>query len=115
MPRMCPFRFIVFDEAGCALPERHRSGAFSRSRPLLCALVGDWINIIEPQLARVCGALSGLSKRERMARADAHIAQAAVGDIAENPLLRSAVGNAQIQTAAVSIHPGLLFLLNLER
>src|SRR5262245_58710150 len=107
MLRVRPFLFIVFDEAGRTLPERHRPGALCRSRALLCAFVSNRINIVEPQLTRFRGALSGLGERECMAGANAHVAQAAVGYVTENPLLRSALGNAQIQTPAVSIHAGL--------
>src|SRR5262245_22047373 len=50
-----------------------------------------------------------------MTRTYSHVATATVGDVAINPLLAAALCNAQIQTAAVSVHAGALHARYLER
>lgn len=109
-----PLRFIVFNVALGALLECHCFGRLRHSGGPLRVLMSDRVDPIKPQLARLSRPLSRLSEVKGMAGAEAHVPQAAVGDITENPLFRSALGNAQIQTAAIGIHAGALRLLNFE-
>jgi hypothetical protein len=50
-----------------------------------------------------------------VSRPDAHISQAAVGDVPENPLTTSARRDSQIERAAIGEHAGLLGSRYLER
>src|SRR5262249_41662157 len=77
-------------------------------------LVGDRVDPIKPQLARLSRPLSRLGEVKGVAGAEAHVPQAAGGDITENPLFRSALGNAQIQTAASAIHGAAFRFSNFE-
>src|SRR5262249_41597001 len=90
-----PLRFIVFDVAFRALLESHCFGRLCHSSDTFRAPVSNRVNPIKPELARPSRLFSRLRKIKGVAGADAHVPQATIGDVTENPLLRSALGNAQ--------------------
>src|SRR5262249_32440110 len=87
----------------------------NRSSGPLRVLVSDRIKAVEAQLAGLPRPLARLGEGEHMHRTDAHVARAAVGDVPVNPLLAAALGNPEVEAAAVGVHAGRLRLLHLER
>src|SRR5262249_33653899 len=76
--RMRPFLFIVANVAFCALLECHRAGGGDEGSAALCALVGDWVDVVETELTSRTRALASLRQREQAKRAETHVSVVAV-------------------------------------
>src|SRR5262245_31900616 len=115
MLRATPCISMVLQVALAALPERDGSGIGGLEGGALCPPVGDGVDTVEPQLARLSRPFARLGQRERVDWADAHVPQPPVGYVTEYPLFRSALSNPQVEGAAIGVHPWLLGAVHLER
>jgi hypothetical protein len=101
MLRIAPPYFVARNERVGALLECHCFGVRCPQRGHTSAFAVDGINSIETKFACLSSLLSRRHEAQRVDGTYSHIAQTAISGVAENPLPAAALGNTQIEAAAI--------------
>src|SRR5262249_43085079 len=75
----------------------------------------DRVDAVEEELACLCSALPRFGQRQGMGRADAHVVETTVADVAEDVLLAANRRDEQIERAAAGVQPRRFGSLNPAR
>jgi hypothetical protein len=110
--RRLPLSSVLFDVRGGALGKCHRPGGVQPCGDLPLALRVDGINASAPKPTGLPSGVTRHCQRDVTDRPQTHFPDPAVGLVAIEPNLASAIGNTQHQTAAVAVVAGLLGLFD---
>ena len=82
--RVCPFLFVIANEALGALLECLGASSCDDGSAALRMLVGDRVDTVEPELARRARTLASFRQREQMKRTKSHVTVVAVGGCSDS-------------------------------